>query len=203
MEQFSLEKYLENPSRKVVTRDGRPVRILCTDAKAKDGCCIIAAIETDGEEEGYQFFKDGKAYSSKSSIEDCADLFFADEGEKLTEFEKCVQNILNEPHFQDVQAVKQFSKTLLELARKELFKEQEHCVVISEDVYYKELASQYHIGHKDALKSLPKWKKAKKDEELDCHVAIQQDDRVVLSDFVQKDEYYITLDVLKKLPKEE
>ena len=91
MEQFSLEKYLENPTRKVVTRDGRPVRILCTDAKAKDGCCIIAAIETDGEEEGYQFFKNGKAYSSKSSIEDCADLFFADEEEELTEFEKSIQ----------------------------------------------------------------------------------------------------------------
>ena len=31
MEQFSLEKYLANPSRKVVTRDGRRVRIICTD----------------------------------------------------------------------------------------------------------------------------------------------------------------------------
>lgn len=33
MEQFSLEKYLANPSRKVVTRDGKNVRILCTDRK--------------------------------------------------------------------------------------------------------------------------------------------------------------------------
>lgn len=41
----------------------------------------------------------------------------------LTEFEKCVQNILNEPHFQDVQSVKQFSKTLLDLARKEILKD--------------------------------------------------------------------------------
>lgn len=90
MEQFTLEKYLKNPNRKIVTRDGRAVRILCTDAKAKDGCCIIAAIETDGEEEGYQFFKDGTAYSSKSSIEDCADLFFVDEEEKLTETDKCM-----------------------------------------------------------------------------------------------------------------
>ena len=31
MEQFSLEKYLANPSRKVVTRDGRRARIICTD----------------------------------------------------------------------------------------------------------------------------------------------------------------------------
>ena len=33
MEQFSLEKYLANPSRKVVTRDGREARIICTDRR--------------------------------------------------------------------------------------------------------------------------------------------------------------------------
>ena len=33
MKQFSLKEYLANPSRKVVTRDGKNVRILCTDRK--------------------------------------------------------------------------------------------------------------------------------------------------------------------------
>ena len=33
MKRFSLQEYLANPSQKVVTRDGKPVRILCTDAK--------------------------------------------------------------------------------------------------------------------------------------------------------------------------
>ena len=124
MEQFSLEKYLENPSRKVVTRDGRPVRILCTDAKDKYGCCIIAAIETDGEEEGYQFFKDGKAYSSKSSIEDCADLFFADEEEELTEFEKAVETICKNLRdgIDDIGDIHVLSDNLLNLARKEIEK---------------------------------------------------------------------------------
>lgn len=31
MKQFNLDEYLANPSRKVVTRDGRDVRIICTD----------------------------------------------------------------------------------------------------------------------------------------------------------------------------
>ena len=31
MKQFNLEEYLKNPSRKVITRDGHPVRIICTD----------------------------------------------------------------------------------------------------------------------------------------------------------------------------
>ena len=33
MKPFNLQEYLANPSRKVVTRDGRQVRIICTDAK--------------------------------------------------------------------------------------------------------------------------------------------------------------------------
>ena len=32
MKQFSLEEFKKNPNRKVVTRDGRKVRIICTDA---------------------------------------------------------------------------------------------------------------------------------------------------------------------------
>lgn len=168
MEQFTLEKYLKNPNRKVVTRDGRAVRILCTDAKAKDGCCIIAAIETDGEEEGYQFFKDGTAYSSKSSIEDCADLFFVDEEEELTEFEKVVQSMLNEPHFQDIEAVKQFSKTLLNLARKEI------------------------------LESLPKWK-TYEGELIGNGLTFKDNVNLVLV----RNGYYIDVNELDKLPKEE
>ena len=33
MKQFNLEEYLQNPSRKIVTRDGRNARIICTDQK--------------------------------------------------------------------------------------------------------------------------------------------------------------------------
>lgn len=33
MEQFNLKKYLKNPNRKIVTRDGKDVRIICTDKK--------------------------------------------------------------------------------------------------------------------------------------------------------------------------
>ena len=31
MKEFSLEEYLKNPNREVVTRDGKKVRIICTD----------------------------------------------------------------------------------------------------------------------------------------------------------------------------
>ena len=77
MEQFSLEKYLANPSRKVVTRDGRNIRIVCTD-KRDLNFPIIALIETipGGEEVTNSYTKDGKYYTACSDI---LDLFFAPE----------------------------------------------------------------------------------------------------------------------------
>ena len=44
MKQFNIQEYLANPNRQVVTRDGRPVRIICTDSDAE--CGTIVAIVT-------------------------------------------------------------------------------------------------------------------------------------------------------------
>ncbi len=49
MKQFSIEEYLKNPDRKVVTRTGLPVRIICTDRKQK--CPIIALIKERNDTE--------------------------------------------------------------------------------------------------------------------------------------------------------
>ena len=42
---FNLEEYLKNPSQKVVTRDGREVRIICTDMKSYDDDKIVTLIK--------------------------------------------------------------------------------------------------------------------------------------------------------------
>lgn len=47
MKEFSLEEYLKNPDREVVTRYGHKVRIICTDKKNHDSHPIIALVETD------------------------------------------------------------------------------------------------------------------------------------------------------------
>ena len=49
MKQFSLEEYLANPSRKVVTRDGRNVRIICTDRVAKEYKLVALVMKNDIE----------------------------------------------------------------------------------------------------------------------------------------------------------
>lgn len=72
MKQFSLEEYLKHPSRKVVTRDGRPVRILCTDAKGYYP--VIALISSlDNEDYTWRVRKDGSIIENE---ENNSDLFF-------------------------------------------------------------------------------------------------------------------------------
>ena len=79
MKPFNLEEYLKNPSRKVVTRDGRPVRIICTDRKgAKPIIALInQGLSDDFTEQCYSFFTDGKNYEEKCETD--VDLFFAPE----------------------------------------------------------------------------------------------------------------------------
>ena len=73
MKAFSLDEYRENPSKKVVTRDGESVRIICTDYYGEKP--IIAKIEEC--EYSYPFYEDGKflSYGEPSHL----DLFFAPE----------------------------------------------------------------------------------------------------------------------------
>ena len=72
MKQFNLEEYLKNPLRKVITRDGRNVKILCTNfTKAQH---IIAQIE--GNDYSTAFHKDGIFVNG---FESNCDLFFAPE----------------------------------------------------------------------------------------------------------------------------
>ncbi len=75
MKQFNLEEYLANPSRKVVTRDGENVRIVCTDKKGND-YPVVALIEWEKVEEACDYTKDG--YLNDGHITDY-DLFFAPE----------------------------------------------------------------------------------------------------------------------------
>ena len=60
MKQFNLEEYLKNPSKKVVTRMGRKVRIICTDRE--DSIYPIVALIKDDKRESeilVAYTKDG------------------------------------------------------------------------------------------------------------------------------------------------
>lgn len=75
MEQFSLEKYRENPNRRVVTRNGYHVRIICTDricTFSDEDYPIVGLIKNhfDGSETVTAFKSNGE------SIDKNLDLFF-------------------------------------------------------------------------------------------------------------------------------
>lgn len=72
MKPFNLEEYLKNPSRKVVTRSGRPVIIHCTNYESTEP--IIAEVKGYNKSRSYQ--RNGRYYLYDDSN---YDLFFASE----------------------------------------------------------------------------------------------------------------------------
>ena len=75
MKQFNLEEYLKNPTKKVITRDGRSARIVCTDAKGNFP--IIVLVETySGAETVLRLKENGHCYND---TENSSDLFFVSE----------------------------------------------------------------------------------------------------------------------------
>ena len=77
MKPFNLEEYLANPSKKVVTWDGRKVkRILCTDAAGSYP--IVALVENSigsrAVDNAFQYTADGRYILGET---DSKDLFFA------------------------------------------------------------------------------------------------------------------------------
>ena len=74
MKQFNLEEYLKNPNRKVVTRDRKSVRIVCTDRLG--AFPVIGLIKTDKEETVLFYMATGQIHPDAPSA---YDLFFAPE----------------------------------------------------------------------------------------------------------------------------
>lgn len=74
MEQFSLSEYLKNPTRPIITRDGRSARIICTDRVGR--WPIVALISSNRDEMICSFATDGKKGIPEMEK---SDLFFASE----------------------------------------------------------------------------------------------------------------------------
>lgn len=81
MKAFNLKEYLKNPEKKVITRDGRGVRIRCTDRRGSD-CPIVALVETltRKAENILSYREDGRWNPvGAPSVDSNLDLFFAPE----------------------------------------------------------------------------------------------------------------------------
>ena len=78
MKQFSLEEFKKNPTRKVVTRSRKPVRIICTDAKGDYPVIGLVHYTGGDERESPNTYTENGSYDI-SNDEDARDLFFAPE----------------------------------------------------------------------------------------------------------------------------
>lgn len=78
MKQFSLQEYLKNPNRKIVTRDGHIARIICTNRICKTHPILALLFEDEDRDTEfvYQYTSRGEYYPNASSPHD---LFFEPE----------------------------------------------------------------------------------------------------------------------------
>ena len=76
MGQFDLDKYLKNPNRKVVTRDGKSVRIVCTDMMGTSYPILVVCRVDATHDCYYSYTLDGK---HNLGVDSRLDLFFAPE----------------------------------------------------------------------------------------------------------------------------
>ena len=73
MKEFNLEEFKKNPSQKVVTRDGRAVRIICTDMKSEYPLIALVTDKKDNTESPFVYTKNGRYFFEETNN----DLFFA------------------------------------------------------------------------------------------------------------------------------
>lgn len=71
MKPFSLDEHIKNPTKRVITRDGRSARIICADFNNKNYPVIV---EVEGMEGPVSVTREGRHMSS--SIDNNLDIFF-------------------------------------------------------------------------------------------------------------------------------
>ena len=192
MKQFNLSEWIQDKSRKVVTRDGREVELYYSPTSRIP---LIGATTSDNEI--HQYTKDGFQCDTFNQAKN--DIFFADE-EDLTEFDYAVLSVISDhnSHTDSIEAfAKRSSKKLLDLARKELeanyyTKVLDDRMVFKSELHATDLQTAYDMGKQDTLKDLPKWKR-------DCFHNINS----VFDNILYYNDYYIDINGLEKLPKEE
>lgn len=205
MEKFNLDKWLANPSRKVVTRDGRTVRILDYNLKGDKHICI--AVDDETQESITTVDEDGHCLRDKTGWhESDFDLFFADKEEELTELQKtleedcdCYVNLYNDGKTREElrQWIKAWCPRIIDLAKKEL--EEDYYLCAKDDSLWED---GYKNGKQDALKDLPKLEKTK--DCIDPTIPIMYTNTPSMKSYVEYHGYKLCInDVFEKLPKEE
>lgn len=198
MERFSVEKYLANPERKVVTSGRANVKILCTDRKsADDDRCVVGLVDYGNREDIMYFDKNGRY---DACYESGYDLFFTDgeEGE-MSEFEKALSDFARHTNTEVKddnydEYAKSYAESLLKLAKDIPLPE----TPVRDDSFL----DGYAAGRTHAQRELPKWKKDNNHHVSSGVFTLENrgDGSILLC---RKGWAINILELIKKLPKEE
>lgn len=140
-----------------------------------------------------------------------SDLFIITPEPELTEFEKELatvigfaisQNVVG-PNEDTFRFVKNWSERLLDLARKEIMDGWSKGLRDTQDISGKAYNDGYQLGLEqgkaEALKDLPRWKRAERDMRVVSRCVIERDGDIDLSNFIPKNSYYIPVKDLLEL----
>ena len=191
----------------MVTGSGSEATIIFTKANKE---WPVVALINDSVDDGlaWQFSENGESMPADDGSIYYGGLFFADEEEPLTEFEKKVFDIawiaislgINAQNTALVEFAKVYSRELLELA----FKSPEFKLALQKSWDEGNLIG-YGAGQKSVEKNLPKWKRMRgglAGNLNDKVFLVKRQYSYSLESSVSGDDEYIILKDLDKLPKE-
>lgn len=131
-------------------------------------------------------------------------LFIVTPEEELSEFEKAIEGYIKcyTGIIQTKEAAKQWASELYELVRTELTCQGN--IVLSIEEFEKCFIEAQEKGRKEALKDLPRWKKANGKERFNERlIVLAGDNDLLCTNYAEDGEYYIPFSDLEKLPKED
>ena len=229
---FTLEAWLKDKSRKVETRSGKNVRIICWD---KIGVPIVALVGDADDIVTYN--RDG---TTGQQMQLPSDLFLVTPEPELTEFEQALEILLMNVDSSSQtfhEEVREHATHLFNLARREIIDGWSKGLRDTQDfsgkaysdgynlgfgigyergkaealkqledsgrVHCKSFDQGYDVGRKEALKDLPRWKKAYREMHVVSRCVVEWEGEIETSNFIAKDSYYMPLVELKNLPKED
>ena len=217
---------IESGEYKVETRDGRSVEIVKWDFRSRHGNTPILAIIHGDYDYNHTYSEDGY------SIFESDKLFIVTPEEELTEFEKKLWEVLKSEGSPigpvekftnaDKEVFHSYASELLSLAREQFIKDgyviekkafhdavekadPEVIKEVSKNVDMQiALRTEYEKGRADALKDLPRWKKATGKERFNERmIVLVGDNDLYCTNYAEEGEYYISFPELEKLPKED
>ena len=215
---------IESGEYKVVTRDGKPVRIICWDMDSYNHIVALVAnypnYNGSLSEHIFSYGMDGR-YSA--TAENAEDLFIVTPEPEMTEFEKEVHAFIDE-QIEEARGLKEIAAELLDFAKQQLIQSgelmtQEHHEKLMETLnkaHEEELEKayknadevQYRKGREDALKGLPRWRNVEADKRyVGCvtrYMDVNGDWNYCMSSGKLSDDcQYISIAALEKLPQED